>query len=207
MRPFARLPLALLSLLLALNARADVITDPVGDFLPTFSGVHNAALDILSAEVTFNSSSNIFTLHISTDGPIAGQAGVAYVFGFNVGGTLNSPFGVVGEPTVAFNATATLKSDGTGSSGGQNIVTVIDGNDITAFVPAALLPPKGALTPANYLWSLWSIDSTIAGMARNADFAPDGNAAVTDVPEPAGGVTMLTGLALLGFVLRRRLTR
>jgi hypothetical protein len=207
MRPFARLPLALLSLLLAFNAHADVITDPRGDFLPTFTGVHNAALDILSAEVIFNASSNIFTLHISADGPIAGQPGVAYVFGFDVGGALNSPFGVVGEPAVAFNSTATLRSDGTGTTSGQNIVTTIVGNDISAFIPAALLPTKGALAPSNYRWSLWSIDSTIAGMPRNADFAPDGNANLTVVPEPSDGATMLTGLALLGFVLRRRLKR
>jgi hypothetical protein len=207
MRKIARLPLVLLSLLLAFNAHADVITDPRGDFLPTFTGVHNAALDILSAEVLFNVSSTIFTLHIVADGPIAGQAGVAYVFGFDVGGALNSPFGVVGEPLVAFNSTATLKSDGTGATSGQGIATTIVGNDITAFVPAALLPTKGALAPSHYRWSLWSIDSTIAGMPRNADFAPDGNANVTVVPEPSDAATMLTGLALLGFVLRRRLKR
>lgn len=38
----------------------------------------------------------------------------------------------------------------------------------------------------------------------NADFAAFGPVAVNDVPEPSDWMTMFTGLALLGFTLRRR---
>ncbi|MES2148662.1 MAG: hypothetical protein V4508_02610 [Pseudomonadota bacterium] len=201
MKKFARLPLALLSMLIGVNAHA--IPDLRNDFLPSFTGAHNAAFDIRDADVTFNTVSNQFTLHVTTDGPIAGAPGVAYVFGFDVGGTLSSPFGTIGEPAVAFNKTVTLRSDGTGTVGSQGIGAQIDGADIFALVSASLLPST-LLAPENYRWSLWTIDSTVSGLARNADFAPDGDANVTVVPEPPNSVTMLTGLALLGFTARRR---
>ena len=33
-------------------ARATLISDPVGDFLPTYTGAHDAGLDVLAHEVT-----------------------------------------------------------------------------------------------------------------------------------------------------------
>ena len=53
-------------------------------------------------------------------------------------------------------------------------------------------------------WALWSIDSSVTGLARNADFAPDGDIRVSAVPEPAPIASMLAGLGLLGVAARRR---
>ena len=198
LRPFS---VALAAIGLAANAHA--VTDASGDFLSSFTGHPVAALDILSADVAFDPVHDDFVLRATTAGPIAGANGAAYVFGFNTGGTANSPFGAIGEPGVAFNATAVLKSNGTGVVGTTAVATRIVGDEIFATLPASLLPSHG-LADADYTWALWSIDSTIAGLPRNADFAPDANIRVSAVPEPANLALLASGLGLIGFVARRR---
>lgn len=186
-----------------LAAGAHAATDPRGDFLHTFTGNHDAALDILSAAVTFDQAHDAFLLRATTAGPIAGVNGAAYVFGFNTGGTANTPFASIGEPGVAFNATAVLKSNGTGAVGATSVATDIVGDEIFATVPATLLPSHGLADP-DYTWALWTIDANVAGLPRNADFAPDANIRVSAVPEPANVALLAAGFGLLGFVARRR---
>ncbi len=186
-----------------LAANAYAVTDPQGDFLPSFTGNHNAALDILSADVSFDPAHDDFLLQATTAGPIAGVNGAAYVFGFDTGGTASTPFVAIGEPGVAFNATAVLKSNGTGTVGTTTVATRVVGDEIFATVPTSLLPSHG-LADQDYTWALWSIDSNIAGLPRNADFAPDANIGVSAVPEPANIALLASGLGLLGFVARRR---
>lgn len=188
---------------IGLVANANAVTDPRGDFLPTFTGSHDPALDILSANVTFDPAHSDFLLQATTAGPIAGVNGAAYVFGFNTGGTANTPFLSIGEPGVAFNATAVLKSNGTGTVGTTAVAAEILGDEISATVPASLLPSHG-FADQNFTWALWSIDSNITGLARNADFAPDANIGVSAVPEPANLALLVAGLGLLTFVGRRR---
>lgn len=188
---------------LAAAANAHAVSDASNDFLASFTGAHVGALDILSSDVRFDPTANAFLLHAHAASAIAGVNGAAYVFGFNRGGTANSPFGPIGEPGVSFNATATLRSNGTGAVGANAVPTTIAGNDIFATVSASFLPSNG-LDAKDFTWALWSIDSTVAGLPRNADFAPDANIRVAVVPEPETYALMAAGLAMLGVVLRRR---
>jgi hypothetical protein len=191
---------------IAAATSAHAVSDASNDFLASFTGVHVGALDILSADVSFDPTANNFRLHAHTAGSIAGVTGAAYVFGFNRGGTANSPFGTIGAPGVSFNATATLRSNGTGAVGATAVPTTIAGNDIFGTVSASLLPPNG-FAAKDFTWALWSIDSTIAGLPRNADFGPDANIRVAVVPEPETYALMAAGLAMLGVVARRRRVR
>ena len=188
---------------IGLAANAHAVTDAPGDFLPSFTGVHGAALDILSADVAFDPVHDDFLLRATTAGSIAGVNGAAYVFGFDTGGAAGTPFTAIGEPGVAFNATAVLKSNGTGAVGATAVATRVVGDEIFATVPASLLPSHGFADP-DYTWALWSIDSNVTGLARNADFAPDASIRVSAVPEPANVARLAAGLGLLGFVARRR---
>lgn len=188
---------------LAAAANAHAVSDASGDFLASFTGAHVGALDILSADVSFDLTTNNFLLHAQTAGPIAGVSGAAYVFGFNRGGVANSPFGGIGEPGVSFNSAATLRSNGTGAVGASAVPTTIAGNDIFGTVSASLLPPNG-FDARNFTWALWSIDTGVTGLPRNADFAPDANIRVAVVPEPETYALMLAGLAAVGFVARSR---
>jgi len=189
---------------LAAASNAFAVADPRGDFLSSFTGQHVGALDILSADVTFDAARDAFLLHATTAGPIAGTNGAAYVFGFNLGGTTKTPFVSIGEPGVSFSSVVTLQASGTGATTGTAVSTRVSGDDIFATVPAALLP-SGGVSDANATWSLWSVDTTVAGLARNADFAPDGQIRVSAVPEPAPVALMGAGLGLLLIAARRRL--
>jgi len=188
----------------AIAASAHAVTDPAGDILRSFTGDASVgAFDILSSDVTFDAGANAFLLHAHTAGNIADVASAAYVFGFNRGGATNSPFADIGVPGVTFDATALVRSNGTGLSGVNPIIATVDGHDIFATVAASILRPNG-FEPQDFTWALWSVDTQIQGNFRNADFAPGVNVQVAAVPEPETYALMVAGLSVLGFVGRRR---
>ncbi|TFW20101.1 PEP-CTERM sorting domain-containing protein [Duganella callida] len=189
---------------IAAAANAYAVTDPANDFLPVYTGSTNAAFDVLSADVSYNAATNEFVFSTSAAGDIAGVPGAAYVFGLDVGGATNRPFSAIGLPGVVFNSTVILRSDGTGSIGSNAVAAHISGKDITATVSAALLPSSTGLAFKDYTWTVWSIDSRVAGTGRLADFAPDVNIQVASVPEPETYAMLGAGLGLLGLVARRR---
>jgi hypothetical protein len=187
----------------AAAANAYAVTDATNDFLSVYTGSHDAAFDVLSADVAYNASTNEFIFHTTTAGPIAGVTGAAYVFGLDVGGSTNAPFASVGLPGVTFNSTVTLRADGTGSAGANAVSTHIVGNQIFSTVSASLLPSKG-LAPKDYTWTVWSIDTRVTGLGRLADFAPNANITVSAVPEADTYAMLMAGLGMLGMVARSR---
>ena len=188
---------------LVLAANAHAVTDVSGDFLAGYTGSRDAAFDVLSADVGFNAATNEFVFSATAAGAIAGVNGAAYVFGLDVGGDTVAPFTPVGLPGAVFNRTVTLRANGTAGVGATPITEQIVGNRIFATVSASLLPSNG-LAFKDYTWTVWSIDSNVAGLGRLADFAPDANINVAAVPEPATYGMLLAGLGMLGMVARRR---
>src|SRR5687768_15717078 len=143
-------------------ARAALIPDPVGDFLPTYTGPHNAGLDVVAHEVTLTADRLIFFARM--DGPIAAtqSIGGVYITGVDRGqGTarfLNAPAAppTIG-PNVLWDSVVRIAPDGTGAF--INIIAgvttplnpqdiVISGNEYVASIPLSLFS-LGATRPAD----------------------------------------------------------
>jgi PEP-CTERM motif len=190
-------------------AQAATITDPVGDFIPSYAGAHSADLDVIAFTVTFNGSS--FDLNLTVNGPIGTTASSLYVFGVNRGAA-TSNFAALGFPGIVFDAVIT--STGTGVLGGRDLVAntaivssgsgAIVGNTLDILVPLSLLPSEG-LSPNAYGFSVWPRDASVAiGNAQIADFAPNAGTITTAVPEPSTWAMMILGFAGIGFMAYRR---
>jgi len=187
-------------------ASATTVLDPVGDFLPSFSGSYAADLDVTSFSVDYNSVAQTFLFGAS----LAGQVNLAtpglYVIGADTGTGVIAPFANIGEPNVVFNQAIAIQKNGSATIGQTALpagsVTFV-GNVFTATVPLSLLPSTG-FTPQNYGFNLWPR----TGLGNNnqiTDFAPQ-NAllSVAAVPEPGTWAMLLTGLASVAFAMRRR---
>ena len=188
---------------------AQPITDPAGDFLPTFVGPRNGDLDVLSAQVLFNGARFTFTSQLN--GIVGTTSNAIFVWGVNRGsGT--SPGGVF-PADVRFDAVVVLNP--AGGSFVRDLVTAtstplsgvsFSGGVITGLVPLAMLPSQG-FAPGAYMVNLWPRtgfgDNTLI-----SDFAPNTTSvAVSTVPEPGTWALLSTGLVLLGGVAARRRRR
>ena len=193
---------------------AAFITDPVGDFLPSYTGLRGGDLDVLNAEVTLLQSSFRFTTQLN--GTVGTTAGAFYVWGVDRGQGTARFFTSLGLSGVLFDSVVLVRPDGTGQF--TDLLTpfaptttllapgsvTISGDTITAIVPVALITSRG-LTPAQYTWNLWP-RQTGGGSQPIADFAPDNsNAPVTAVPEPPSLITLMLGGFTAALGLRRRL--
>ena len=197
----------------AATAHAATETDPVGDFLATYTGPHNGDLDVTSVGA-LDDGTNV-TLTATFNGTIGTTAGEAYVLGVNRGAGL--PLLTFGTPSVGagvnFDAVAVFQPVGGSFVAGllpsmtapialSNVT--FSGSKLIAVIPLADLPSNG-FAPAQYLYNLWPRDGlNTADNGQIADFAPDASSFRASVPEPATWALMIGGFGLAGAALRRR---
>ncbi|QDU58857.1 PEP-CTERM sorting domain-containing protein [Aeoliella mucimassa] len=197
-------------------ARAEIVVDPAGDLLPTYSsGPANGDLDVLSSEVVFDRQANTLAFTATHADDIGLTDGALYVWGLDRGqGTERF---LTGDPAIGagvfFDSVLILRPDGTGSyvdlfNGGSvdlapGSVSIDGGTIASTELPLSLFPSTG-FAPEDYTWNLWPR----VGLGANnqiTDFAPDAsNAGLTTVPEPASVVLVMFGAAAAAVGLVRR---
>ena len=199
------LTVGLLSLVAASPVAAATVADPVGDFLPSFSGPNTPDLDVTSFSVLYDPTAQFFRIAGTLAGPIDPEADRYYVIGVDTGANSIAPFGTIGNPDVTFNQVVVVEGEGEAFVGNTDLTFSIGGNMFDVIVPLSLLPSMGA-DPLSYGFNLWPrTDLTPSNLAAISDFAPD-NAIMTPtaVPEPETWLSLLLGFGLAGTALRFR---
>lgn len=187
------------------NAQAAVITDPVGDFIPSFTGAKTADRDVVSASASY--ANGVLDFGGTFAGTVGSMAGTVYVFGINRGagtarfGALAT--GVLFDSVVIVTpGVSTVVRDfaaGTVTALAP-AATTISGNSLDVMMAGTLLPSTGS-SVAQYTVNLWP-RSGLTDNSQIADFAPDNSNFGVTVPEPASVV--LLGAGLLGLMAARR---
>jgi hypothetical protein len=201
-----RLAATLVALIASSPAVASTVSDPVGDFLPSFTGTASPDLDVTSFSVSLNPSATTFALGAVLAGDIDPSLAGFYVIGVNTGSGAIHPFAAIGEPNVTFNQVIVVQKNGTATLGANSLTVLLSGNQFIVDVPVSLLTSTGA-TPQNYGFNIWPrFGATVTGNGQISDFAPD-NALLSangllPVPEPASWLMMLLGFGLIGGAMR-----
>ena len=207
---------AALAAVLIGSGAAQAASDPVGDFLGTYTGAQSAKLDLVDAQASFTGTH--FNLSLKAADAIGGLPGALYVIGIDRGaGTprLNVLSDPDLDPSVRWDSLAVLLPDGTlrvvtfPAAGAPTITpifggSVVDGDTISASVPFALLPTRG-FAAASYTFQAWSrLRVNPAADGFNSEIADFGPRIFAAVPEPASWAMMIAGLGLVGWSARNR---
>jgi len=175
------------------------ISDPVGDFLPGYTGPQDPGLDVIAHRALVTKSRVIFCGKMA--GPIAptGEIGGLYIIGVDRGsGTprFRGRTPAIG-PNVLWDSVVRVNPDGTGLFNNiiAGIVTPLDPSDISindnefsVSVPLSAMLPAATRPPEEWTYNLWPRNSAVIGNnAAVPDLAPDdGNSPMRSVP-PKGG--------------------
>jgi hypothetical protein len=180
------------------QVRADEISDPVGDFLTTYTGAQNPGLDVVAHAVTLVGDRAVFYGRMA--GPIAptqADNGL-YLIGLDRG--LGTPRFLGGTPligpNVLWDSVVRINPNGTGLFNNQvaGVITPlnpadisIQGNEFIASVPLSLLLLSATRPPCEWTYNLWPRNAVIIGQNQHvSDLAPDnGNSPFQTVPEVA----------------------
>ena len=195
----AHLSLSALALAAALLAAAPAsangpIDDRAGDFLATYTGPHDADLDVIAADVVINTTTQTVRLSGTLAGPIDKRSGKLYVFGIDRGrGTLGrdelfqGPLGApnAGDPKIGsgvlFDAAVGLAANGQaiffdalnpGVVPLNGVTVEVDGAEIAATLPLALFPSQGFALD-DYRFNVWPRSTLSLDNRVVSDFAPD----------------------------------
>jgi hypothetical protein len=193
-----------------------LIADPVGDFLPTYTGPQDPGLDVVSHEAVFLEDEGRVVFYGKMAGSVAGTQAVngLYIIGVDRGlGTprFRSATPVIG-PNVTWDSIVRVNANGTGLF--NNILAgvttplnpadiSINGDEFTASVPLSLMMPSAARPPQEWTYNLWPRNGLVPGQSQNvSDLAPDdGNSPVQAVaPTQVAGVAVNDGSAQRSMV-------
>jgi hypothetical protein len=211
-RPSVRLRLE------ALEDRAvpALISDPVGDILPTYTGVQDPGLDVVAHEVVYLEDQAQLVFFGRMAGPVAPTQAVGglYLFGVDRGQGTPRFRGRVPEigPNVVWDSLVRVNPDGTGRFNNviSGVVTDLDpaditinGNEFTVRVPLSLMLPLAARPPQEWTYNLWPRNGVSVGQTVEvSDLAPDdGNSPVqTIAPAQVESVVINDGAAQRSMV-------
>jgi hypothetical protein len=178
------------------SPRLNAISDPRGDFLPTYTGAALPGLDVVAHQVTLAGDRVIFFGRMA--GPIAPTQDVGGLFLIGMDRGLGTPRFTRGTPligpNVRWDGVVRINADGTGNFANQiigtpplGVVTIldpadirIDGNHFTANLPLSLFTPGATLPPEQWTYNLWPRNAVVIGQNQHvSDLAPDdGNSPV-----------------------------
>ena len=191
-------------------------SDPVGDILPTYTGVPLPGMDVIAHEVVLLGDRVVFSGKMAGSVADTQTIGALYLFGVDRGlGTArfldppNSP-PVIG-PNVVWDLVVRINPNGTGQV--NNIVAgrlvtplstadiSIIGNEFTASVPLSVLLPSATRPPEEWTYNLWPRNG-IGLNVQVSDLAPDEGNSPFQVVAPArvAGVAVNDGSAQRSMV-------